>query len=75
MRRETANFLFSFNFSEVIMAKKRRFINKNHEEKAHPDSPDGLLVAASKNKDFARRLVSEFRKLQGDKNGCNSHQS
>ncbi|MFS1539356.1 MAG: hypothetical protein ACL7BU_12470 [Candidatus Phlomobacter fragariae] len=57
------------------MPKKRRFINKNHEERLYPDSPDGLLVAASKNKYFARRLVSEFRKLQGDKNGSNSHQS
>ncbi|HGJ5865980.1 MAG TPA: hypothetical protein ACHBZ9_18215 [Arsenophonus nasoniae] len=47
------------------MPKKRRFINKNHEEKAHTDSPDGLLVAASKNKDFARRFVSEFKKLRG----------
>lgn len=65
--------LFSFNFSEVIMANKRRYINKNHEEKAHPDSPDGLLVAASKNKRFAHRFVAEFRKLQGVKNGCNSH--
>ncbi|MFS1538912.1 MAG: hypothetical protein ACL7BU_09655 [Candidatus Phlomobacter fragariae] len=57
------------------MPKKRRFINKNGEEKLYPDSPEGLLVAASKSKDFARRFISEFRKLQGDKNGCNSHQS
>ncbi|HGJ5889985.1 MAG TPA: hypothetical protein ACHBZA_01120 [Arsenophonus apicola] len=55
------------------MANKRRFINKNHEEKAHPDSPDGLLVTASKNKLFAHRFVAEFRKSQGVKNGCNSH--
>ncbi|HGJ5857434.1 hypothetical protein [Arsenophonus nasoniae] len=45
------------------MAKKRGFINKNHEEKAHPDSPDGLLVAASKNKRFAHRFVAEFKKI------------
>ncbi|MFS1538899.1 MAG: hypothetical protein ACL7BU_09590 [Candidatus Phlomobacter fragariae] len=57
------------------MPKKRRFINKNHEERVYLDSPDGLLVAASKSKDFARRFISKFKKLQGDKNGCNSHQS
>ncbi|WP_290604178.1 hypothetical protein [Arsenophonus sp. ENCA] len=34
------------------MPKNRRFINKNHEERLYPDSPNGLLVAAWKNKDF-----------------------
>lgn len=50
------------------MPKKRQFINKNHEEKAHPDNPDGLLVAASKNKRFAHRFVLEFKKLRREGN-------
>ncbi|EMH9026293.1 MULTISPECIES: hypothetical protein [Proteus] len=47
------------------MAKKRRFINQNQEERVHPDSPDGLLVAAAKNRNFGKRFVEEFRKQQG----------
>ncbi|HGJ5877087.1 MAG TPA: hypothetical protein ACHBX0_12935 [Arsenophonus sp.] len=61
------------------MPKKRRVINKNVEESVYLDSPDGLLVAASKNKHFACRLVSEFKKLKGiiyeyDTNGT-SHEN
>lgn len=47
------------------MAKKRRFINQNQEERVHPDSPDGLLVAAAKNRSFGKRFVEEFKKAQG----------
>ncbi len=47
------------------MAKKRRFINQNQEERVHPDSPDGLLAAAAKNRNFGKRFVEEFRKQQG----------
>lgn len=31
------------------------------EERRHPDSPDGLVVAASKNQAFAERLVGVIR--------------
>lgn len=47
------------------MAKKRRFINQNQEERVHPDSPDGLLVAAANNRNFGKRFVEEFKKQQG----------
>nr|WP_309301001.1 hypothetical protein [Providencia alcalifaciens] len=50
------------------MAKKRRFINQNQEERVHPDSPDGLLVAAAKNRNFGTRFVEEFKKVQGGQN-------
>ncbi|HHR5857960.1 hypothetical protein ABN222_01305 [Providencia alcalifaciens] len=50
------------------MAKKRRFINQNQEERVHPDSPDGLLVAAAKNRSFGKRFVEEFKKAQGGQN-------
>ncbi|WJM80527.1 hypothetical protein [Pectobacterium brasiliense] len=40
--------------------KKRRFF-KQEEERAHPDSPDGLVVAAVNNKPFAERLIGVFR--------------
>ncbi|WP_196299268.1 hypothetical protein [Providencia rettgeri] len=50
------------------MAKKRRFINQNQEERVHPDSPDGLLVAAAKNRNFGKRFVEEFKKAQGGHN-------
>jgi len=31
------------------------------EERVHPDSPDGLVVAASKNRAFAERLIGVIR--------------
>ena len=40
------------------MNKKRRY---NQEERPHPDSPDGLVVAAVKNKSFGERLIGVFR--------------
>ncbi|MEQ9888867.1 hypothetical protein ABRP55_20300 [Pectobacterium zantedeschiae] len=42
------------------MARKRRFF-KREEERTHPDSPDGLVVAAVNNKPFAERLIGVFR--------------
>lgn len=41
------------------MRKRRNF--KQEEERAHPDSPDGLVVAAVNNKPFAERLIGVFR--------------
>lgn len=41
------------------MVKRKRF--KQEEERAHPDSPDGLVVAAVNNKPFAERLIGVFR--------------
>ena len=41
------------------MAKRKKYQEK--EEIRHPDSPDGLVVAASKNKAFAERLVGVIR--------------
>lgn len=40
--------------------RKRRII-KQEEERRHPDSPDGLLMAAAVNKSFAERLIGVFR--------------
>lgn len=40
------------------MSTKRKI---HQEERRHPDSPDGLVVAAVNNKPFAERLIDEFR--------------
>lgn len=42
------------------MAKRKQKYQEN-EERRYPDSPDGLIVAASKNKAFAERLVGVIR--------------
>ncbi|HEI8866116.1 TPA: hypothetical protein SLG40_001603 [Serratia odorifera] len=42
------------------MARKRRNY-KQEEERQHPDSPDGLVVAAANNRSFGARLIGEFR--------------
>ncbi|QZN96412.1 hypothetical protein [Symbiopectobacterium purcellii] len=34
---------------------------KQEEERTHPDSPDGLVVAAVNNRPFAKRLIDVFR--------------
>lgn len=41
------------------MRKRRSYQEK--EERRHPDSPDGLVVAASNNKPFAERLIGVYR--------------
>ncbi|MGL9721652.1 hypothetical protein [Symbiopectobacterium sp.] len=45
---------------------------KQEEEMAHPDSPDGLVVAAVNNKLFAEQLIGVFRLLKAGvkKDGC-----
>ncbi|HED1596605.1 TPA: hypothetical protein R4S50_002292 [Enterobacter cloacae subsp. cloacae] len=52
------------------MRKSRKHQEK--EEIRHPDSPDGLVVAAANNRAFAARFIGEFRlalaKVRG-KNG------
>ena len=40
---------------------KRRRKHQENEEQRHPDSPDGLVVAASKSRDFAERFVGMAR--------------
>ena len=40
---------------------KRRKKYQEKEEREHPDSPDGLVVAASKNRAFAERLIGVIR--------------
>ncbi len=55
----------------VIMTKARKKYQEK-EERRHPDSPDGLIVAASKNQAFAERLVGVIRiamAKSGVKNG------
>lgn len=42
------------------MARKDKEIKRN-EEQRHPDSPDGIVVAAAKNKPFAERFIGVFR--------------
>lgn len=39
---------------------KRRKINQE-DERRHPDSPDGIVVAAEKNRSFAERFVGTVR--------------
>ncbi|MDE1492936.1 hypothetical protein [Xenorhabdus bovienii] len=51
------------------MAKKRQKINKYEEEKVHPDSPDGLLVAAANNRAFAARFIGEYRLVKQEVGG------
>lgn len=41
------------------MPKRRNYQEK--EERRHPDSPDGLVVAAANNKPFAERFIGVFR--------------
>lgn len=41
------------------MTRRRRFYQE--EERRHPDSPDGLVVAAANSKPFAERLVGVYR--------------
>ena len=41
------------------MPKRKKY--QENEERRHPDSPDGLVVAASKNKAFAERFVGVVR--------------
>lgn len=49
---------------------RKRRIFKAQEERRHPDSPDGLVVAAANNKAFAERLIGVFRLAKaGVKNG------
>lgn len=40
---------------------KARKKYQEKEERRHPDSPDGLIVAASKNRSFAERFVGMAR--------------
>lgn len=42
------------------MAKNRR-IYKTEEERRHPDSPEGIVVAAASNRSFAARFIGEYR--------------
>lgn len=42
------------------MTKRRKKYQEN-EERRHPDSPEGLVVTASKNKAFAERLIGVIR--------------
>ncbi|EOT7489908.1 hypothetical protein ACNSMP_000413 [Enterobacter hormaechei] len=42
------------------MSKTRKKYQEK-EERRHPDSPDGLVVAASKNQAFAERLVGVIK--------------
>lgn len=42
------------------MAKRRRK-HQEIEERRHPDSPDGLVAAASRNRSFAERFVGTAR--------------
>ena len=42
------------------MSKTRKKYQEK-EERRHPDSPDGLVVAASKNRAFAERFVGMSR--------------
>lgn len=44
----------------VSMSKTRKKYQEK-EERRHPDSPDGLVVAASKNRAFAERFVGMAR--------------
>lgn len=41
------------------MTKRRNYQEK--EERRHPDSPDGLVVAAANSKPFAERFIGVFR--------------
>ncbi len=42
---------------------KRRKKYQEKEEIRHPDSPEGLVVAAANNRAFAERLVGVYRLL------------
>lgn len=44
----------------VIMTKRRKKYQEK-EEIRHPDSPEGLVVAAANNRAFAERLVGVYR--------------
>jgi hypothetical protein len=45
------------------MARKRRNINQN-EEQRHPDSPDGLVYIAACNPEYGKKLAQTFRQQQ-----------
>ncbi|MCK0307412.1 hypothetical protein ACUX0Z_26950, partial [Salmonella enterica] len=45
---------------EVIMTKRSKKYQEK-EEIRHPDSPEGLVVAAANNRAFAERLVGVYR--------------
>ncbi|WP_192900927.1 hypothetical protein [Photorhabdus luminescens] len=47
---------------------KRRKTNQD-EERCYPDSPDGLLVTASKNRAFAARFIGEYRLVKQEVGG------
>ncbi|TDB42657.1 hypothetical protein C5468_24555 [Photorhabdus luminescens subsp. mexicana] len=53
--------------SEVIMPKRRK--TNQDEERCYPDSPDGLLVTASKNRAFAARFIGEYRLVKQEVGG------
>ncbi len=40
---------------------RKRTYYQEKEERRHPDSPDGLVVAAANNKPFAERLIGCYR--------------
>lgn len=42
------------------MARKSRNY-KQEEERQHPDSPEGIVVAAANNRSFAARFIGEYR--------------
>ena len=43
------------------MTKRRKKYQLRKEEIRHPDSPEGLVVAAANNRAFAERLVGVYR--------------
>ena len=55
------------------MAKRKKYQEK--EENRHPDSPDGLVVAASKNQAFAERLIGVIRIAMAKSGGKNGRRS
>jgi len=52
------------------MRKRRAY--KQYEERRHPDSPDGLVVAAAKNPEFGKKFAEEFKQIKArvKKDGC-----
>ncbi|WP_317473109.1 hypothetical protein, partial [Cronobacter sakazakii] len=53
---------------DILMRKRRKYQEK--EEIRHPESPDGLVVAAANNRSFAERFIGVYRLAKaGVKNG------